>query len=69
MTFGEKIKELRLAKKLTLKEVAEQAGLSIVSVNLYETGKVNPELTNLHKLAKGLGCKFEELYEVWKNQN
>ena len=67
MTFGEQLRSLRKEQKMTLKEVAEKAGLSIVSVNFYENNKKKPNLTNVQKLAKGLGCEFEFLYELWKN--
>ena len=66
MTFGEKIKQLRKGQKLTLKDVAERSGLSIVSVNFYENDKQKPTLVNVQKLAKGLNCNFDDLYVLWK---
>ena len=66
MTFGEKLKSLRKEQKLTLKDVAERSGLSIVSVNFYENDKQKPSLVNVQKLAKGLNCTFEELYEHYE---
>lgn len=67
MTFGEKIRELRKERKLTLKDVSDKSGLSVVSINFYENDKKKPTLVNVQKLANGLNCKFEELYEIWKN--
>ncbi len=66
MTFGEKIKSLRKERNLTLKDVSEKSGLSIVSLSFYETDKKKPSLVNMQKLATGLNCDFEELYEVWQ---
>lgn len=65
MTFGENLRMIRKQKKLTLKDVAEKAGLSIVSVNFYENNKQKPTLVNVQKLADALGCKFEKLYEFY----
>lgn len=68
MTFGEKVRQLRKAKKMTLKDLAEKSGLSIVSVNFYENDKRKPNtLVTVQKLSVGLGCDFDELYELWKN--
>ena len=66
MTFGEKLKSLRKGRKLTLKDVAERAGLSIVSVNFYENDKQVPTLTNVHRLAEALNCPFEELFKYYE---
>lgn len=67
MTFGEKLKELRKKKKITIKQLSEKSGLSIVSISFYENDKKKPNLSNVQKLSFGLGCDFEELYKVWKN--
>lgn len=68
MTFGQKIKELRKERKMTLKEVAEKSGLSIVSVNFYENDRRLPNTPVIvQKLSVGLNCDFDELYELWKN--
>ena len=66
MTFGEIIKQLRKEQKLTLKDVAEKAGLSIVSVNFYENDKQKPTLVSVQKLATALNCEFEELYKYYE---
>ena len=66
MTFGQKVKQLRKEQKLTLKDVAEKSGLSIVTVNFYENDKQKPTLVNVQKLANGLGCNFDDLYILWK---
>lgn len=66
MTFGEKLKSLRKGQKLTLKDVAERAGLSIVSVNFYENDKQKPTLTNVQRLAEALKCPFEELLKYYE---
>ena len=63
MTLGEKLKVLRLEKKMTRKAVAEQTGMSIATYSAYEDGKRvpkrNPE--NYEKLAALFGCTVEYL--------
>lgn len=50
--IGEKIKELRLEKKVTQKEIAEAIGVSPVSVQRFEYGSVRPSLDTLVALAE-----------------
>ena len=63
MTLSDKLKQLRVEKKLTRKAVAEQSGMSIATYSAYEDGKRlpkrNPE--NYDKLAAVLGCTAEYL--------
>ena len=51
MIFSERLKTLRKEKKLTQKELAEQIGISQKSYSHWETGKNEPSLENLIKLA------------------
>lgn len=55
MSIGERIKELRTAKKLTQSELANLVGLSYIQVGRYETGKSAPSADVLNKLADALG--------------
>jgi transcriptional regulator with XRE-family HTH domain len=55
MSIGERIKELRTAKKLTQSELAQMVGLSYIQVGRYETGKSAPSADVLNKLAEALG--------------
>lgn len=64
MTIGEKIKSLRLERKLTIKELSEKTKLSQVTINHYELNKVKPSLVSIQKLSVGLGCEFEDLYKL-----
>jgi len=49
--LGKRIKELREAKKLTQKELAEQLGLTDATIGLYEVEKRNPPIATLNGLA------------------
>jgi transcriptional regulator with XRE-family HTH domain len=59
--FGAKLKELRLKKGLTLEQLAFEADIELSQVHRVEKGKINPTLTTLIAIAKGLGVKLSEL--------
>lgn len=61
MNIGERIKELRTAKKLTQSKLAEMVGLSYIQVGRYETLKSNPSSDVLQKLATALGTTTDYL--------
>lgn len=50
--LGDKLKELRLSKKLTQKQIAEYLGINQTSYGDYEHGFYEPSITNLKKLAR-----------------
>jgi transcriptional regulator with XRE-family HTH domain len=53
-TFGNHLRELRLARKLTQEELADLAGMHFTYIGQIERGKRNPSLINLEKIAKAL---------------
>lgn len=59
--FGEKLKTLRTTKGLTLEQLAFEADIELSQVHRVEKGKINPTLTTLIALAKGLGITLAEL--------
>ena len=50
--LNERLKNLRLAKGLTLQQVGDVFGISKVSVSTWESGKTNPDRKRLEKLAE-----------------
>lgn len=59
------IKELRMIKKVTLKQLKEQTGMSISYLSEIENNKVkNPSLLVMVKIAEALDSKLDELYFV-----
>lgn len=52
MNMGEKLKSLRIEKKLTQKQVADRIGLAISAVSSYESGTRYPSYGVLVKLAR-----------------
>lgn len=57
-----KIREIRQRKKLTLKALAKKAGgMSYTFLSNVETGKADPSLSTLKRLAAALGVSVSEL--------
>lgn len=61
MKLGEKIKKLRQLRGLTQKELAKRAGLSELSIVLYEKGNRRPRVDVIAKIAKALDVSVEYL--------
>lgn len=59
--FGDRLKTLRVTKGLTLEQLAFEADVELSQVHRVEKGKINPTLTTLVALAKGLGITLSEL--------
>ncbi|HBF8443969.1 TPA: ImmA/IrrE family metallo-endopeptidase [Clostridioides difficile] len=52
--IGERVKSARVARMLTLKDLAYKMGVSKQLLSKYETGKTNPSIENLEKLSEVL---------------
>ncbi len=61
-TFGKRVRQLRLRKKLSQERLAELAGLHVTFVGAIERGKRNLSLVTIVKLAKALKVKPGELF-------
>ncbi|MCC7404464.1 MAG: helix-turn-helix domain-containing protein [Bdellovibrionales bacterium] len=62
--FGMKMRGLRLDKGLSLKELAEQTGMSPSYLNEIEKGKKYPKSDKIIVIAKALGESYEDLVSV-----
>lgn len=60
-TFGTKLKELRNKKGYSIQQLAFESDIETSQVHRVEKGKINPTLTTLTALAKGLGITLAEL--------
>lgn len=56
-----KIKELRKAKKITLRELSAATGIAIQTISRYELGQQKLPFERAIKFAAVLGVKVEEL--------
>jgi|688.fasta_scaffold209215_3 transcriptional regulator with XRE-family HTH domain len=59
--FGDRLKTLRTKKGFTLEQLAFEADIELSQVHRAEKGKINPTLTTLIALAKGLGVSLADL--------
>ena len=66
MTFGEKIRELRKAKNLTLSQLADLANLSVMTLSKIENNRYNPSILTVGKLANIFDAEHDELWRLAK---
>ena len=55
------IKQLRIERGLTQKELAAACGTSQIQISRWEAGQVQPSSTSLRKLAAALHCTMDEI--------
>lgn len=58
---GDKIRKLRKEKGLTQKQLGELCGIADSNIRKYESGKQNPKLETLQKIAKALDVPITAL--------
>ena len=64
MTVGENIRTWRKLHRYTQVELAEQAGISVNSLRLYESGKRKPNIDTLKRIADALEVNVTTLFSV-----
>lgn len=60
--IGQRLRELRRARSLTLKDIAEGAGLAQSFISQIEAGAANPSIASLQRIGKVLGLTLAELF-------
>lgn len=61
MTVGEKISEERKNVGMTQKELGEKTGIDPSTIRKYESGRLNPKIGTLRKIADALGVPSLDL--------
>ena len=61
MTVGDMIREMRLSKNLTQKQLGDMCGMADSAIRRYENGRANPKLETLKKIADALGTSIDVL--------
>lgn len=61
ITIAENIKRMRKEKGFTQKQLAEQAGTAVGTIQQYELGKRQPRLDVLERIANVLGTDIDKL--------
>jgi len=59
--FGNNLKRIRLEKKMTQGDIVRKAKMDRGYVSSLESGKRNPTLVNIEKIAKALGVLPDQL--------
>jgi transcriptional regulator with XRE-family HTH domain len=59
--IGEKIRELRIGREITLENLANECDLDYSQINRMELGKVNFSISNLYRIARALQVHPKEL--------
>lgn len=65
-SFGDKLRAVREKKKITLKEVAEKAGVSESLISQIERNKVSPAIETLLEITEILEIDLEYLFSDFK---
>ena len=63
MTQVNRIREIRLNQGMTMKELAQRAGISAAYLSDIERGNRNGKRQTLCRIANGLGVMLSELFE------
>jgi transcriptional regulator with XRE-family HTH domain len=63
--FGARLREVRLARGLTQRELAERCGTSVAAISHIERGTKVPTLVTLVRLADAMETNVTELVEVF----
>ncbi len=61
MISGKKLKQIRLFRKLTQKELAIMSGLTDAAIRNYELGNRSPTKEQMQKIAQALDCDISAL--------
>jgi transcriptional regulator with XRE-family HTH domain len=62
LELGERVRAIRSLRRLTLREVAESAGVSESFVSQLERGRSNASVATLQRLAAALGIEISDLF-------
>ena len=67
--LGERIKKLRISRKLSQRELAELLGVSVTLISNYENSERTPSAENIIALANIFRCSSDYLLGIEKNKN
>jgi transcriptional regulator with XRE-family HTH domain len=66
---GQKIREIRLKKRLTIEEAAHNAGLEYTQLSRIELGKINTSIYHVFVISETLEVKLHEVFKEVYKQN
>lgn len=62
VNIGERLRELREARNISMRSLATKSGLSANALSMIERGKVSPSVSTLYKLADALGVSITAFF-------
>jgi len=62
--LGNRLRALRVEKKLTIRALSELSGLAINTLSMVENGKTSPSVSTLQQLARALGVPITAFFEA-----
>ncbi|HYO67038.1 MAG TPA: helix-turn-helix transcriptional regulator [Archangium sp.] len=68
LRFGNHLRRLRTAQKLTQEQLAERSGLSVDAIRRIERGAFSPSLETLAKLTGGLDVSLKTLFQTFERE-
>ena len=68
MTFGERLKAIRVEKGLTQTGLAERAGLTLQGIGQLERGRREPSWGTVQAVARALGVSCQTFEEAAKDE-
>lgn len=63
MAMGERIREVRIAKGMTQKQVATACGMADSAIRKYESGQITPKYATLQRIAAALSVPVDSLID------
>jgi transcriptional regulator with XRE-family HTH domain len=62
VNVGERLRELREARNISMRTLASRSGLSANALSMIERGKASPSVSTLYKLAEALGVSITTFF-------
>ena len=64
VNVGERLRELREARNISMRTLAARSGLSANALSMIERGKASPSVSTLYKLSDALGVSITSFFAV-----
>jgi transcriptional regulator with XRE-family HTH domain len=62
VNIGERLRELREARNISMRSLASRSGLSANALSMIERGKASPSVSTLYKLSEALGISITSFF-------
>lgn len=62
VNIGERLRELREARNISMRALASRSGLSANALSMIERGRASPSVSTLYKLAEALGISITSFF-------